>query len=613
MATILTQAPVNPWAVMGANLVGNLLGDMLQRSREAEKNRKMNALFNEALNSVNAPQAQNFTAQSQVMPEGYDTDPWAAAMHKSYTPMTQYNIGTADINPLAQAAQQANTPNVQDMRNAIMQNLGSKRFSMLDPALVEQYMTPYYQGMEQQRNEAMKRDYADKLMNAKDGADRRNIAWSGAAESVLPWDVVNAANNEYRYDNLSEADKANYAFREREFDTQTDLTRERMNRDDARYYSNQDYMRDKDAQEQNRWEREFAARRADTRYEREHPGYSSVFTGDDGGQWLVDRNGNTKRLNTGESSSGGQLTEIEQNRIQNKQSRMSELEKQKYELLKEKASIVKTNLTGDSSNTEFLDNRIAEIDDEIGTIRDEINSIYQSKIKTSDVNPLPENKTSNISYKKNPNMSKWKYGDFVDKAASKYDVDPALIQAIIRQESAENTNAKSPKGAMGLMQLMPETAKELGVTDAFDPEQNVNGGTKYLSKLLKKYNGDIEKALWGYNAGPGNVANGRKPDETKDYIQKVLGYYKEYSDTMPNALGKEDYADLVKKVKAGKISGVENEAELQAKLKKYGRSFDIGISSEDVKPPFPTESEDIKPQHLDSPHYGLDKRKFRSK
>ena len=238
-------------------------------------------------------------------------------------------------------------------------------------------------------------------------------------------------------------------------------------------------------------------------------------------------------------------------------------------------------------NTGSYNDRIAAIDGDINQLKEQINSIHESKrISTSDVNPLPENKTSNMNYKKNPNMSKWKYGDFVDKAASKYDVDPALIQAIIRQESNENSNAESNKGAQGLMQLMPKTAQSLGVTDVFDPEQNINGGTKYFSQLLKKYNGDIEKALWGYNAGPGNVAKGIKPNETKDYIQKVLGYYEEYSSAEKSNIDNADYQHLLKMTNEGKFTNIHNEAELQEYLRKDGRSFDAGITSEDVKPPF---------------------------
>lgn len=113
------------------------------------------------------------------------------------------------------------------------------------------------------------------------------------------------------------------------------------------------------------------------------------------------------------------------------------------------------------------------------------------------------------------------------EAAERYHVPKDLIKAIAKTESDFDPNATSGSGAQGLMQLMPATARELGVTDAYDPYQNVMGGTKYISQLLDKYDGDVKLALAAYNAGSGNVAKygGIPPfKETQNYVVKVMNY-----------------------------------------------------------------------------------------
>jgi soluble lytic murein transglycosylase-like protein len=115
----------------------------------------------------------------------------------------------------------------------------------------------------------------------------------------------------------------------------------------------------------------------------------------------------------------------------------------------------------------------------------------------------------------------------ITKAAERYDLPEALIRAVVQAESGFKVRAVSPAGARGLMQLMPGTAKEMGVTDPFDIEQNIDGGSRYLRSMLDRFDGDVRLALSAYNAGPGTVAkyNGRVPyAETRNYGDRVLRF-----------------------------------------------------------------------------------------
>ncbi len=117
-------------------------------------------------------------------------------------------------------------------------------------------------------------------------------------------------------------------------------------------------------------------------------------------------------------------------------------------------------------------------------------------------------------------------GSIINRSAEEYGVDAGLVRAVIKTESDFDPRATSPKGAMGLMQLMPETALDLGVKDPYNPSENVMAGTRYLKKLLDRYNGNTDVALAAYNWGMGNVERnpGKLPEETKNYIARVSRY-----------------------------------------------------------------------------------------
>ena len=140
------------------------------------------------------------------------------------------------------------------------------------------------------------------------------------------------------------------------------------------------------------------------------------------------------------------------------------------------------------------------------------------------------NETSRIGRKSRSTISgKTSYTelqDVIDECAEKYNIDSELIRAMIQVESGWNTEAVSNKGAQGLMQLMPRTAAMLGVTDPFDPAQNIEGGVRYISDLTDKYRGDIEKALAAYNAGPARVDSGSIPEVSRRYVKNIMTIYR---------------------------------------------------------------------------------------
>lgn len=125
-----------------------------------------------------------------------------------------------------------------------------------------------------------------------------------------------------------------------------------------------------------------------------------------------------------------------------------------------------------------------------------------------------------------------RYQDHIITAATEFEVDPALVRAVIHAESAFNPQAVSPKGAQGLMQLMPTTANELGVANAMVAEDNIRGGASYLAQMLALFSGDIKLATAAYNAGPGAVSrhNGIPPyAETRAYVKRVGILHRRYA------------------------------------------------------------------------------------
>lgn len=158
------------------------------------------------------------------------------------------------------------------------------------------------------------------------------------------------------------------------------------------------------------------------------------------------------------------------------------------------------------------------------TLNAPTSSFSQNNIKgvASSINTFTQKITNNVL------TTSADLDSYFKEAATTYGVDENLLRAIARTESNFNPSATSHAGAMGIMQMMPATAKECGVTDPYDARQSILGGAMYFSKLLDKYDGNKTLALAAYNAGPGNVDKygGVPPfEETQNYVQKVMNYY----------------------------------------------------------------------------------------
>ena len=123
------------------------------------------------------------------------------------------------------------------------------------------------------------------------------------------------------------------------------------------------------------------------------------------------------------------------------------------------------------------------------------------------------------------------FDDIISRYSSHYDLDESLVRAVIKAESNYNPQARSNKGAQGLMQLIPETARDMQVSDPFDPEDNIRGGSRYLRLMLDEFGGNVELALAAYNAGPNAVKRfgGIPPyQETQNYVVKVKNFHRQY-------------------------------------------------------------------------------------
>ena len=532
MATIMQ--PYNPWREQLA--IGTLvpiISGILERQRERDENRKINAAIAKSIADAGGagtvmPPMQSAGAGVPALIQGGNG--WENAFHgNASNPLAQFDAAMGTAAPTApQIAQpqqaQAMPVGANDIMRALFANLGTERFGMLNSEAMQKLIAPYLPIAEQARNEFRQKELADAVMNAPDAIKRLDNVWGGATQGLMPYSAITQAQGEikpFETDTGENIQRGIFDYSTGQFRNDDTLAKsltpeqnanlDMANRrllEEIRQFNVSDAFRNKQLAQQNT---QFEASRQDTN----RPKYGAPFAVN-GKLYQLDQNGETRPFMIGdehadapENFAPAEWTEADTQMIKRIDGDIADLKAEKQRLRELQDA------EDDPHKKLDYNAQIKEIDKQIA----ENNGLAIKYIASKSA------RKSNSSIPKKFSDAYMQHKDIIDTNAQKFGVEPELIRAVIQAESAWNAQAVSEKGARGLMQLMPATAKGLGVANSFDPAENIRGGAELLGRLLKKYNGDIRKALWAYNAGEKRVAEGRMPDETKAYIPKVMAIY----------------------------------------------------------------------------------------
>lgn len=478
MATIVQ--PYNPWREQLAfnalgNIAGNILGDIWARHKQSEENKKINAFRGQLQQDLQNNAGNNVSLTQPTPPDGYDSNPWGNALHQKYSPLTQFDIGTGGIGKV---------PSIQDIAQGVDRLAATPRFSMLGQEAVGKV-----------RNDFLQRAYADMFANAPDRAGQYNAITQAVLGGNAPWQAMNSLGTVYMYENpykqLVQTDLGSTK-RVDSFDQLTGVIT---------------------------------------------PGTSFNVGINPTQQYVADSSANASRdvanIHALASTSNAR-TAADAQRL----NYQIEYGQKYYDSLQEKYNQALQNMPSDEAAARVYQETIlnplrAQLDDAEANLRNLLQGAGNSQQRTQGA--TYDSNFGDLSYWGDTSNGKSKYGDFstfINKYAKEHNIDPDLAAAVMNWESGGNPNAISSQGAIGLFQLMPDTAKSLGV-DPHNVEQNIKGGIMYLRQMLDKYNNNLELALRAYNAGPGATDAGRYPDETKKYVPGVLGIYRKYRSSRP--------------------------------------------------------------------------------
>ena len=492
MATIVQ--PYNPWREQLAltalgNIAGDIIGDMWKTHRQNEQNRKINA-FRGELQNLAQQQKDNISLAQPQAPQGYNSNPWASALHQTYSPLTQFDIGTAGI---------GKTPSLQDIARNADTLAASKRFSMLSPETV--------QGV---KNSMMQNAVASLFGNASDIEGRMNALTMGAANGVVApqvltafspfagkvyspftFDVSDLGQNKVVTALNAHTGQANTALSMPVTVSPNEAARNAASIQAANINANAHIFGSKSAAEMKKQELQLEQyKQAIADYDNQLKGINDEITAH---LAVMDT------LPNDEARAAYRLSVI------------APLEQDK------------ARITAERNEAQERYRNILGFGAGAGTA--------QNSNNLGDLSYWGE--TSNGIGKDN-NGKPFDYSTLINKYAKQFGIDPDFAAAVMQWESGGNPNALSPQGAVGLFQLMPKTAKTLGV-NPHNIEENIKGGIMYLAQLRDKYNGNHELILRGYNAGPGATDAGRYPQETRKYVPGVLSIYRKYRERRPQA------------------------------------------------------------------------------
>ena len=470
MATIVQ--PYNPWREQLAltalgNVAGNIIGDIWKTHRQNEQNRKANAFRGQLQQDLQNAAQPDISLMPKEAPQGYNSNPWANAFHQNNSPLTAFDIGTSTV---------GKTPSIQDIVQGADSLAASKRFSMLSPELVQGVKNSMIQQAENQRLRDLQNNFADMFGNAKSPAEQMralvlaNLHGFGD-KAIAPFGSFAAHMSPHKQ--AIETDTGNTK-RIDAFDPLTgNIT----------------------------------------------PGAAYNVTVSPNTAATVAGSQNVAKINAGSAENVARIHALgDEARAQ------ATVHAQQLKIWQEQHKALSEEIANDTANLAGLNEQEAIAMQSIINQKKQrlaqLEQLMSGAYSGADGSQATQGQTGKQNIQ---GIAKSNYDDLITSASKTHGVDQDLIYAVMQIESGHKNGLTSNKGAQGLMQLMPDTAKRWGVTDPWNPEQNINGGVAYLKWLLDRYGGNEEKALQAYHCGEGRVA--REGTKDKNNVPAVSVQY----------------------------------------------------------------------------------------